>query len=494
MVEVLGGQILNLAFLGQHLLHLGGEQEHLAQNVPVLLRLNGAQSPGKVQPQQVEHRQLGTIRLGGGHGDLRPGPGVQHHIRLPGDGGAHHIDDGQHLGPQTFGLPQSGHGVQGLAGLADDHHQGVLIHNGLHVSELGGQGHLHGLAQQPLQVVLAHHAHMVGGAAGHNVQLLEVSDLLIGEGEVLQVHLPVLNAGEDGAAQRLGLLHDLLGHEVLVAALFGGVHLPVHPGDLLGDGLEQAVVALDALGGEHRHLPVLHIDDVPGVAENGGDVRGQEVGLLPQPQNQGAVLAHGDELVGLVAAQDAQGIGALNAVEHPAHRRQQIPLIEVFHQLGHHLAVRLGDKGHPLGLEEAFELGIVFDDAVVHHRNLAAVADMGVGVGVRGRPVGGPTGVTDADGARNGTSALDHVREYLQTSLGLGHPHLSVMVYRHSGGVIPSVFQAGQAVQQNGRRLLPPHISYNSTHIASSLYKFLKSRHNARKGVVSRCPHRSEES
>ena len=43
--------------------------------------------------------------------------------------------------------------------------------------------------------------------------------------------------------------------------------------------------------------------------------------------------------------------------------------------------------------------------------------------------------------------------------------------YRHPGGVIPPVLQAGQALQQDGSGLLLPDIAYNSTHIlVSSLY------------------------
>ena len=41
-----------------------------------------------------------------------------------GDGGAHHVDDGQGAAAPPLGLPQGGHGVQRLAGLADDDDQG----------------------------------------------------------------------------------------------------------------------------------------------------------------------------------------------------------------------------------------------------------------------------------------------------------------------------------------------------------------------------------
>ena len=43
-------------------------------------------------------------------------------------------------------------------------------------------------------------------------------------------------------------------------------------------------------------------------------------------------------------------------------------------------------------------------------------------------------------------------------------PECALMVHRHTGGVVPPVLQPGQAVQQNGGRLFPARIAYNSTH------------------------------
>ena len=80
--------------------------------------------------QQIDHRQLGGVGLGGSHGDLWPGPGIEHVVRLPGDGGAHHVDDGQNPSAQPLGLPHGGQGVDGLTRLADDQRQGMFGHNG----------------------------------------------------------------------------------------------------------------------------------------------------------------------------------------------------------------------------------------------------------------------------------------------------------------------------------------------------------------------------
>jgi hypothetical protein len=121
------------------------------------------------------------------------------------------------------------------------------------------------------------------------------------------------------------------------------------------------------------------------MAQDGGYIAGQEIAAVANAQNQRAVLAHGNNLVRRVGAQDAQRIRAFNPVQAAAHGVQDVRLpvfVEVFHQLGDHLCVCLRGEGYPLFLEEIFQLRVIFNDAVMYHGNLAAAADLGMGVGV----------------------------------------------------------------------------------------------------------------
>ncbi|SCJ17615.1 Uncharacterised protein [uncultured Flavonifractor sp.] len=466
VVEVDGGEVLDILPVGENLLHLVGDALELLHNCRILLGSDGAHQVGEAQADEVDDRQLGGVGLGGSHGNLRSGPGVEHVVALPGDGGAHHVDDGQQSGPQPAGLPHGGQGVDGLAGLGDDQSQGSGGDDGVAVPELRGQGHLHRLAEQPLQGVLGGHAHVVGGAAGDDVDFVQRLQILRRQVQTLQHHTAVLNPGGNGVPEGLGLLHDLLEHEVLIAALLRSGDLPVHVVLLLVHRLEVGVVIdLDAVGGEYGNLPVVQIVDLTGVLDDGGHVAGQEVEALPQAQNQGAVLPGGDEPVGTVGADDAQGIGAVDAVEHLGQSLQNVAPVVVLQQLGHHLGVGLGDELHALGLEELLNLHVVLDDAVVDHRDVAALADLGVGVDVGGCSVGGPAGVAQAHGAVDGRAAVHHVGEHLEPALGLGH--LEPLAFRPHGDarrVIAPVLQTAQAVQQNGRRLFSSNISYNTAH------------------------------
>ena len=161
------------------------------------------------------------------------------------------------------------------------------------------------------------------------------------QGEILQKDLAVPNSGEYGPAQGVGLLHDLLEHEVFIAAFFRRVNFPVHPADFLFNGLHQMVVAPDAGTGQHRGFAVLHVADVSGVAQDGGNIAGQEAAPAAVSQDQGAVLPGGDDLAGRIGGEDAQRVRPLNAPEAAAHRCQDIRSVplEIFHQLRHHLGI-----------------------------------------------------------------------------------------------------------------------------------------------------------
>ena len=387
--------------LGQHLLQLFRKIQDIPDHGGVCLVVHGAHDLAEVQAQQVQHRHLGAVGLGGGHGDLRPGPGIQHVVGLPGNGGAHHVDDGQDAGAPLFGLPQGGHGIQRLAGLADDDDQVPFPYDGVAIAELGGQAHLHAAPQHPLQVILAHHAHMVRRAAGHDVDAADGPDLLRGHGQVLKHHAASLDPGGGGLADGGGLLHDLLEHEVGIAALFRSVHLPVHMVVLLFHRAQLTVVYPDAAAGQNGQLPVVHIGDVPGVADQGRHVGGDEVLPIAEAQQQGGVLPGGHQPVGIVGADNAQGIGPVHRVQQAVHGLKEVAAVAVVivQQLGHHLRVRLGLEHIALLLQLLLQGDEVFDDAVVDHGELAALAHMGMGVDVVGLAVGGPAGVSDAQGA-----------------------------------------------------------------------------------------------
>ena len=80
--------------------------------------------------------------------------------------------------------------------------------------------------------------------------------------------------------------------------------------------------------------------------------------------------------------------------------------------------------------------------------------------------MGGPAGVAHAGGALHGGAAAEKAVQDLQPALGLVDVQAVFPLGEdgNPGGVIPSVLQAGEAVQQNRRRLLCSCVSNDTAH------------------------------
>ena len=62
---------------------------------------------------------------------------------------------------------------------------------------------------------------------------------------------------------------------------------------------------------------------------------------------------------------------------------------------------------------------IVFDDTVMHHSKAAVVADMGMGVDIRRRSVGGPAGVSNTRAPRQKCAILCFFAEICNSAADL---------------------------------------------------------------------------
>ena len=302
-------------------------------------------------------------------------------------------------------------------------------------------------------------------AAGDHVDLFDLRRV---ERQALKDDTALVDARADRAAQRLRLLHDLLEHEVLIAALFCRRDLPVDVVVFLFDGLLHRVVDLNAVAREDGDLAVFHVDHVARVLHERCHVGGKEILALAEAEQQRRVLARGIEPVRLVGADDAEGVCALDAVQHHVDRiRDGVRLRQaeaVFEQLRHDLAVGLRDEFHALFLKEGANFEIVFNDPVVNQRNLAVLAQMGMGIDVVRLAMGGPAGVPDAERAGQERAMLRFFFEIGKTSFAFFHMQHAVRRDADARGVIAAVFQTAKAVQQNGRRLFAADISNDSTH------------------------------
>ena len=140
-----------------------------------------------------------------------------------------------------LGVPHRLQRVGGLPGLRDRHHQRAAVQHRVAVAELAGQLHLDRQPGPVLDGVLGQQPGVIGGAAGHHEDLVDLAQLLIGQPLLVEHDAAVDEMAQQGVGHRGGLLGDLLEHEVLVAALLGGRQIPV----------DMKLAALD-VGGRRR--------------------------------------------------------------------------------------------------------------------------------------------------------------------------------------------------------------------------------------------------
>ena len=86
---------------------------------------------------------------------------------------------------------------------------------------------------------------MVAGSARDDVHAIDGSQLVIVQRKLVELQVPVHHAPGKRVADGTRLFVDLLEHEVGVAALLGGVDVPVHVRDFGLDGIALHVHVLD---------------------------------------------------------------------------------------------------------------------------------------------------------------------------------------------------------------------------------------------------------
>ena len=265
---------------------------------------------GQTQGKQVQHAQLHHIRLGGCHRDLRPGVGVHNVIRCTGNAAAHHVHDSQHRHAPALGQLEGGQRIAGLAGLADDDDQIFRLQDGVAVAELAGDVHLCGHPRQRLDGGLAHHTGVHGRAAAHQMYRANAAQLFVRQFRDAQLRQTVLHPGADRCRDGGGLLVDLLEHKVGVAALFGGLHIPVCGQFFALHRLAELVIEADTLRRAHGHVPFFQHAVPAGILEQRRDIRSHKVFALTPAHDERAFPLDRKDSVRVVLEQHRQRVAA----------------------------------------------------------------------------------------------------------------------------------------------------------------------------------------
>ncbi len=267
----------------------------------------------------------------------------------------------------------------------------------------------------------------------------------------------------DRMADDLGLLMDLLGHEVAVIALLGeqasggaALHAPL---DFCAGG----VANVGARAGRDDPVALLEIGDAVGKRRERQSVRA-EIGLaLAVADRKRRALSRPDQEIVLALEQIDEGEGAAHALErrvNPVGRRLPLRELVLDHE-GGDLRIRLRREDVALGGELLAQRLEILDDAVVDDGEPGRGVRMGV---VLGRlAVGRPAGVADADRTRERRGGELRL-EVLQLSLGAPARELAVFERGDAGRVVAAVFQALQRLHDGACDRPRPENADNSTH------------------------------
>ncbi len=279
-------------------------------------------------------------------------------------------------------------------------------------------------------------------------------------------------------ADHLGLLVDLLRHEVAVVALVdqerrgvGADHRPCH--DPAGHVLDGRAVA-----GEHDEVAVLEVADLAGERRERDGV-GAEIHLaVAVADRERRAFARPDQEVFLAGKQEGEREGALEPRQRQGDGGDRPGALRhlVGDEMGDHLGVGLGHELGAAGLELGAQLGEVLDDAVVDHRD--PVGRVGMGIDLVRAAVGRPAGVADADGARQRLLREPYL-EIAELTLGAAAGEAAAFERRHTCRVVAAVFQALQSIDDARRDRRLTEDSDDSAHEANPSFKPCSSRRSA---------------
>ena len=387
------------------------------------------------------------------------------------DGAADHVDGPHDLAALALELLHGHQRVARLAGLRDGDVQRVRVHDRAAVAELAGRLGVGGDAGELLDQVRAHLPRVVGGAAAEELDPLDVAQLAGVQVDAAELRggEPLVEAAHDRAADGVRLLVDLLAHVVAEGAELVVVLVRVHRRRRLDAVIrrpgQRPRVEVGRL--DRRDLAVLQVDDLAGVADERGDVRGDEHLAVAEAEHDRRAVAGDDQLVGVPRVEEDEPVGALDAAQRPDDGLFERGVV-VLAQLGRHhvrerLGVSVGDELHARGGELGAERLGVFDDPVVDHGDAVLCVGVRVRVGVVRLAVGGPAGVADADRGL-GLLRVELVPQVLHAAGRLGDLQPAAVDDGDARRVVAPVLEPVQPLDKHGGRVALADVSDDSAH------------------------------
>jgi hypothetical protein len=259
---------------------------------------------------------------------------------------------------------------------------------------------------------------------------------------------------------------DLLEHEGLVAALLGGLVVPLDRLDgALNRTPRQRLDEARSLGVDLYDLAVLNELDVAGLGEEGRDGGGDEALALAQADDQRALLASAHEHARVVGGHRDERVVPAQLVVGEAHGLGQVAVQVLRDQVRHDLGVGLRGEPGAVGLEPLAQGGPVLHDSVERDVHAVRGVRVRVRVGLGHAAVRRPARVADPGrAAQMAVGVGDGVAQVLEVADSVDAADVLVGDQRQAGRVIAAVLETPQALEQKVAALARPYVSNDSAH------------------------------
>src|ERR1700719_990240 len=430
----------------------------------------GRQFPAQlaeVESDQHERRQLARECFSRSDSNFRAGVRQDRAGGFASDHGADDIADGQRLGAFLLGFALGRKRVGGFAGLADADDERAIAHNGIAVAELAAVIHFHGNPGQAFDHEFTRQTGVPTGAAGDDLDVAEIAEVLLADLHLIEENLAGFlgDAAQHGVSDGAGLLENFLEHEMLEAALFRSYGIPGDVMHLRLDRFTFSVSDLNAFRCEDRDVSVGEEENVARVREDAGNIAGNKVFGLAQADDHARTTARCYNVARILSRKDHQRVATTQTLDRFAHSAFERAAIHILlDQMRHDLGIGLGDELMPFLFEFLLELQVIFDDAIVHNDDFALTVAMRMGIFLCRPAMRGPARVSEAIDPIDGIVA-DGLFEIRQFAGGATNLHMPVLANDGDAcGIVPAIFQASKAVQNEGYDFLRADISDNATH------------------------------
>ena len=420
----------------------------------------------ELDDEQRKRSELRGERLGRSDADLGTGARHQHEIRLAHEARFGHVADRERAEiAALLAVAQRRERVGGFARLRHGEEQGAFPHDRAAIAVFAGDLDAARNAGDAFEPVTRDEPGVIARAAGDDLHIAHARQQLVGiDAEDVRQDVVVGDAPFERVGDRARLLEDFLEHVVAVFAALDRVrgHLALAHGTFTG--VPSEVVDREAVLRDLGDVAFFEVREVAGFLDQRLHVGAEEMLALADAGDERTAAARADDVSGRIATHHRDRVGAVQALGRVDDGVQQIGA--VVHRAQDHVRDDLGVGVRLEAIALAFQLlaqlGVVLDDAVMHHRD-AVVGDVRMRVLRVRNAVRRPARVRDAGEAGDRGALVEGFQ--LANLAGRAHALEPVALQNGDAGrVVAPVFERLEAGDQKGDHISLTRGGYNSAH------------------------------